>query len=38
MFDCGKAADFVKLLLEDLNSRLQHWLNSINRLQGGLRP
>ena len=38
MFDCGKASDFVKLLLADLNSSLSHWLNSLKRLQGGLRP
>lgn len=37
-FDCGKAADFVDLLLADLTSRLKHWLNSIKRIQGGLRP
>ncbi len=38
LFDCGKAADFVKILLEDLTASLRHWLGSINRLQGGLRP
>ena len=38
IFDCGKAASFVKLVIEDLTSRLQHWLNAIKRLQGGLRP
>ena len=38
VFDCGRAADFVKLLLQDLIASLQHWLASIGRLQGGLRP
>lgn len=37
-FDCGKAADFVGLLLADMTDRLKHWLNSIKRIQGGLRP
>lgn len=38
VFDCGKAADFVELLINDLTDRIQHWLNSLKRLQGGLRP
>jgi creatinine amidohydrolase len=38
VFDCGKSADFVKALIEELTDRIQHWLNTIKRLQGGLRP
>lgn len=38
IFDCGKAAEFVEKTLEAIINRLEHWLASVNRLSGGLRP
>ena len=38
IFDCGKAATFMEKTIEEINRLLNHWLNSVNRLSGGLRP
>ncbi|GAB4281923.1 MAG: hypothetical protein Kow0029_27260 [Candidatus Rifleibacteriota bacterium] len=37
-FDCGKASDFMELVIDDISDRLSRWLGAINRLSGGLRP
>lgn len=37
-FDKNKAAEFVKLLTDDLVGRLKRWMRSFSRLKGGLRP
>ncbi len=37
-FDPQKAENFAGLVLEDLQKRLQRWLNSFKRIKGGLRP
>lgn len=37
-FDCGKAAEFMELTIAEISDRLSHWMVSVNRLTGGLRP
>lgn len=37
-FDCGKAAEFMEKTISEITRHLEHWLASINRLSGGLRP
>ena len=37
-FDCGKATAFMEKVLEDISDRLKVWVNSFNRIKGGLRP
>ncbi|MEW6709697.1 MAG: creatininase family protein [Candidatus Riflebacteria bacterium] len=38
IFDCGKSADFIARTVDDITAMLNHWLNSMKRLTGGLRP
>jgi len=37
-FDCGKASEFMENVVEDITTKLKVWMNSFNRIKGGLRP
>jgi creatinine amidohydrolase len=37
-FDRGKSTAFMNSVIDDLCERLKKWLDSVNRLKGGLRP
>ena len=37
-FDCGKAADFMEKVIDKITCKLRVWMNSFNRIKGGLRP
>lgn len=37
-FDRGKSAALMQMTVEDIEQRLTGWLNSFNRIRGGLRP
>ncbi len=38
VMDCGKSAEFMEKVMDEINGRLGNWLNRIQRLSGGLRP